>query len=296
MLGLNPLGHDHPLAEGGPPVWASTWGQGIHGVFADFELAGREYRMRWVPGGSFIMGSPADEPGRYEDESQHEVSLDGFWLGELPCSQALWEAVMDDNPSRFRSPDRPVEQVSWLDCERMMKRLAARVPGLEPRFPTEAEWEYACRAGRAEATYAGAIEIRGMNDAPVLDAIAWYGGNSGVGFELDDGADSSRWLGRQFDHDVTGTRSVGLKRPNDWGLYDMLGNVWEWCADWFGPYSALPVINPGGPSSAVVRAYRGGSWSSDARDVRAACRAHGRPGLTWYYLGFRLALGRGSKP
>ncbi|MCB9833415.1 MAG: formylglycine-generating enzyme family protein [Planctomycetes bacterium] len=279
------------LDPGTPLAWAKEAGVDGFGIWAEIVLGPARQRFRWVPGGSFIMGSPADEPGRDGDESQHEVSLDGFWLAEVPCSQALWEAVMDDNPSHFRSPDRPVEMVSWLDCETMMRKLAALIPGLEPRFPTEAEWECACRAGSTEATYAGPIEIRGENDAPVLDAIAWYGGNSGVGFELAGGADSSDWHDKQYPYGQAGSRPVGQKSPNELGLFDMLGNVDEWCADWYDSYPSGRSWNPPGPSSGVFRVDRGGSWNSDARNVRAASRDPRLPEITWHLQGFRLARG-----
>ena len=187
--------------------------------------------MRWIPPGRFLMGSLEDEAGRYDWEGpQHEVTIArGFWLFDTPCTQALWQAVMDgDNPSRFQSPDRPVENVSWNDVQEFLTRINKKVSGLDLVLPSEAQWEYACRAGTTTALYTGEIEILGERNAPALDPITWYGGNSGVGFELDNGYDSGDWPKKQYDHKRAGTRPVGLKAANPWGgLSDMLGNVWE---------------------------------------------------------------------
>jgi formylglycine-generating enzyme required for sulfatase activity len=241
------------------------------------------------------MGSPADEEGRFEDEGpRHEVTLaEGFWLFDTPCTQELWRAVTGENPSGFKSPTRPVEQVSFEDVQRFIGRLNDRVPGLELSLPSEAQWEYACRAGTQLATYAGAMRILGENNAPVLDQIAWYSGNSGVGFELAEGEDSRNWPEKQYPHERAGTRPVGLKAANPWGLYDMLGNVWEWCADhWHDSYDGAPtdgsawLDNEGG---AALRVVRGGSWLFDARGVRAAYRFHGAPAIRLSFLGFRCA-------
>ena len=145
--------------------------------------------MRWIAPGTFVMGSPENEEGRRNSEGpQHQVTLtQGFWMADTPCIQALWSLVMDDqNPSRFTSPDRPVEQVSWEDVQTFLQRLNEQQAALALMLPTEAQWEYACRAGTVAATYAGDLEIRGARNAPILDAIAWYGGNSGADFDLED--------------------------------------------------------------------------------------------------------------
>ncbi|MCP3957142.1 MAG: formylglycine-generating enzyme family protein [bacterium] len=287
----------HPLAGGHPPAWASEWGEDERGVFVAFSVGEVTQRLRWFRPGRFLMGSPEGEAGRFENEGpRHEVTLSrGFWLGDTPCTQALWEAVAGDNPSRFVASKRPVEQVSWEDCRAWLEALNERVPGLGARLPTEAEWEYACRAGTQTSTYAGELEILGANNAPLLDEVAWYGGNSGVGFELDNGWDSSDWPDKQYAHERAGSHPVGEKEPNDWGLHDMLGNVWEWCEDaWdYGtPYdSADPVRDPVGHKGSG-RVVRGGSWDSPARDVRAAARLAYVPGNRYDYLGFRLARGQ----
>ena len=272
----------HPLMHGHPPDWASGWGEDRYGVWVELTLGEATQRMRWIGPGRFLMGSPEDEPGRYGEADhegrynegpRHEVRLScGYWLFETPVTQALWDAVMGSNPSRFVDPARPVEQVSWDDATEFLAKVNARVPDLDLVLPTEAQWEYACRAGTDAATYAGPMEILGERNAPILDAIAWYGGNSGVGFELENGYDSSGWREKQYEHNRAGTRPVALKVPNAWGLYDMLGNVWEWCADDLGKYGSDQVNDPVGSLDNAQRALRGGSWVNYARYVRAAGR------------------------
>lgn len=266
----------HPLSSGDPPAWATEWGEDRFGIFAGFAVGEARMRLRWIPPGSFVMGSPEDEPGSWDDERQHEVVLtQGYWLGETPLTQAVWEAVFgkDENPSEFRHPQRPVDNVSWDDVhERFLPAINERVPGLELRFPTEAEWEFACRAGTENATYSGAIEILGENDAPVLDAIAWYGGNSGLAFDLAEGWDASVWPEKQHEFVRAGTRVVGAKLPNGFGLYDMLGNVLEWCLDCYGEYPEGRVVDPRVDGGRSDRVQRGGSWFSGARSVRSAYR------------------------
>ena len=280
-----------------PPEWASAAGRDEHGLWAAFEIGGVEQRMRWIPPGRFRVGSPESEAGRWDDEGpRHWVVLtEGFWLAETPCTQALWEAVTGEgeNPSRFKSPERPVEQVSWDECQEFLDRLNFRIRGLEVWLPTEAEWEYACRAGMETATWVGDLEIVGERNAPLLDDIAWYGGNSGVGLEPGVGIDSSGWKEKQHPHSRAATREVGLKRPNPWGLYDMLGNVFEWCWDLKGSYEPRVALDPEGPGEGAERVIRGGSWLAHARSVRAAFRGWGPPGDRYPYLGFRLSRGQG---
>ena len=290
----------HPLASGVPPSWASEWGQDGDGVFAGFTVGEVTQRMRWIPPGRFVMGSPEGEEGRYDHEGpQHAVTLaEGFWLFETPVTQALWVAVMGENPSRFKSLDRPVEQVSFDDVQGFLDQVNERVAGLGLELPSEAQWEYACRAGTETAVWTGPLEILGENNAPGLDPIAWYGGNSGEGFELEDGWDSSDWAEKQYAHSRAGTRPVGLKAANPWGLYDMLGNVWEWCADdWHGSYAGAPDdgrawLAGASESGGRDRVVRGGSWSAHARFVRAAYRSRFHQGGRDGNLGFRCARGQ----
>lgn len=245
----------------GPAIIAATdfeTGEDMYGSWLRFEVGGVAHRMRWIPPGTYTMGSPEDEEARDKHEGpQHEVTLDGFWMGETAVPQALWKAVMGKNPSRFTGDKLPVETVSWKDCIEFLSRLITRVKGLNTRLPTEAEWEYACRGGTSESRYSE------------LDAVAWHKGNSG-------GA----------------AHSVGQLLPNAWGLYDMLGNVWERCSDWYGAYSSEQQVSPTGPAAGVNRVIRGGSWGNGASDCRAACRFSRRPSLRALGLGVRLARGQ----
>ena len=290
----------HPLVDGTAPEWASGWGQDVYGIFVEFSLPGEKgvwvtQRMRWIPPGTFLMGSPDDESGHaYDEAPQHRVTISQpLWVFDTPCTQALWQAVMGDNPSEFKDPCRPVETVSWDETQTFITKLNSAVPGLELRLLTEAEWEYACRAGAnpPTATYAGPIEILGMNNAPILNEIAWYGGNSGFHFDLEDGEDSSGWQEKQFDHKQAGTRKVAQKRCNRWGLFDMLGNVWEWCQDWYDEeyYSKSGAVDPRGPIEGHSRVLRGGSWNFTARIARSAYRYYIEPGFRFNYVGFRCA-------
>ena len=264
------------------PAWASKRGLDAYGQWATFcPSHGIQVTMRWIPPGQFEMGSPSCEPGRWDDEGpRHTVRLTrGFWMAAVPCTQDLWTAVIHDNPSRFRSPRRPVERVSFEQVEAFLEAIStedARV-----LLPTEAEWEYACRAGTPTATYAGEMIIEGRHDAPILDDIAWYGGNSGLDYDLDVGCDSSTWVGKAYEHEKAGTRIVGLRHPNAWGLYDMLGNVHELCFDGVEWKENGDLV--GYPSVAALRVdpvgllggmniVRGGAWRSSARAVRAASR------------------------
>ena len=213
--------------------------------------------------GTFEMGSPETESRWYDNEVPvHQVTLSQpFYLGKYEVTQGQWTGVMGSNPSYFSACGRncPVEGVSWEDAEAFIAELNRR-EGVEVyRLPTEAEWEYAARAGTQTTYHFG-------TDASQLGAYAWY------------------WYNSDF-----GTRPVGQKRPNAWGLYGMLGNVREWTADWYGPYSGSPATDPRGPSTGAGRVNRGGNWGGTPGDCRVATRYGDSPGDRTRYLGLRLA-------
>jgi formylglycine-generating enzyme required for sulfatase activity len=240
------------------------------GTLRTLELApGVVTRLHWIPPGQFLMGSPESEVRRSENGGlQHRVTLTkSFWLADAPCTQAEWLAVMGTEPSNFKGPDLPVEQVSWGDCQTFCERLRVRWPGLEARLPTEAEWEYACRAGTESAFNDGSActELEGAD--PALLKLGWFNENS-----------------------ENITHPVREKGKNVWGLFDMHGNVWEWCADWFGAYAAGEQTDPGGPDTGYGRVFRGGSWYDRAKWCQSASRSGGQPDSRSRDLGFRLAV------
>ncbi len=263
----------HPLADGTAPEWATAWGEDRFGVYADFAVGEVMQRMRWIPPGQFSMGSPSKEVGRFDaEEPLHQVSLArGYWIFDTPCTQALWTAVMRENPSSFQTPDRPVESVGIDEVKKFISLLNEGQKGLNLTLPSEAEWEYACRAGTTGPNYLGTQKSLGK--------IAWFDQNSGKDSDLKTGGQDQ------------GTRPVGLKTPNVWGLYDMLGNVWEWCADvWHDNYDGAPTDGSAWiDDGSALRVNRGGSWNLRARIVRAACRNRIRPSYRSGYLGFRCA-------
>ena len=250
------------------------------------EFAGMEFV--WVPAGEFLMGSTSKESDDDEQPITRVRINQGFWLGKYEVTQEQWEAVMGSNPSNFQNcgPDCPVERVSWDDVQEFIGKLNAAAGGNRYRLPTEAEWEYAARAGSRTDTPAGDLRILGMNNAPLLDGIAWYGGNSGVSYAA--GYDCSDWGEKQYASSRCGTHPVGRKAPNAWGLHDMLGNVWEWTQDWYGSYPGGSVTDPQGSASGSGRVRRGGSWGIGARACRASNRYYFSPGRRSYALGFRL--------
>jgi formylglycine-generating enzyme required for sulfatase activity len=313
---LQEIGHWHANSR---PSWASHLWADERGLAAEFEISGVRFVLRWIPPGRFLMGSPEDERGRNSDEGpRHEVTISrGFWMGETPVTQAQWRAVVEaaradaplwkklfkndalkPDPSHFKGPgELPVEQVSWDDSSAFCRLLDAVLPdGPGFRLPTEAQWEYACRAGTESALYTGGITIEGENNAPELDPIAWYGGNSGLDLEVSNPYNSADWPEKQHDHKKAGTHRVKLKGANPFGLYDTLGNVWEWCLDGRRDFTEQAQIDPVGPQEeGANRVVRGGSWISNARLCRAACRFRIGPGYRSDYLGLRLAAGQELK-
>ena len=215
---------------------------------------GEEMEMIYCGPGSFIMGSPVDEPQRSSDEVQHKVILTkGFWLGKYPVTQAQWESVMDCNPSQSNQGyNYPVDNVSWYDCNDFIEKINSR-SNLNARFPTEAEWEYACCAGTTTNYHWG----NALNGDKANCDGRYPGGTPVTG----------RYLEK--------TTPVGSYDANPWGFYDMHGNVWEWCADWYGRYPTKSEKDPKGPPSGSYRVYRGGSWYNAAYRSRSASRGNG---------------------
>ena len=225
-----------------------------------FTVDGVSFTMVYVPGGTFTMGATSEQgsDAEIEEKPAHSVTLSGYHIGQTEVTQALWKAVMGSNPSYFKGDSRPVEYVSWNDCQTFISLLNAKT-GKNFRLPTEAEWEYAARGGHSGGSkYAGSDNINN---------VAWYGDNSGVEIH-----------------------NVATKSPNGLGIYDMSGNVCEWCQDWYGGYSSSSVTNPKGHSGGDNRVYRGGSWSYFARFCRVSYRDSDPPSLSINFLGLRLVL------
>jgi formylglycine-generating enzyme required for sulfatase activity len=231
---------------------------------------GVKLEMILVPEGAFLMGSPDSDKDAFGPEKpQHRVRITKpFQLGKYKVTQEQWGAVIGGNPSHFKGPTNPVEQISWGDCQKFLKKLNEKVGGGGFSLPTEAQWEYGCRAGSTTEYFYGDEEL-------ALGEYAWYLENSG---------------GR--------THPVGEKKPNAWGLHDMNGNVWEWCADWYGAgyYANSPVDNPTGPTTGISRVLRGGGWYNFARLCRSAYRRGPLPGEMDPYVGFRVARVAESLP
>ena len=222
---------------------------------------GVSFDMVYVEGGSFDMGATSEQGSDAYDWEKpvHRVTLSGYYIGKCEVTQELWEAVMGSNPSFSKGAQYPVEEVSWNDCQDFIKKLNS-LTGRTFRLPTEAEWEYAARGGNKSRhfKYSGSDNIGN---------VAWYWDNSGYG-----------------------THAVGTKSPNELGIYDMSGNVWEWCSDWYGDYSAGAQTNPQGPSSGSYRVLRGGSWGSHAGGCRVSYRNYFDPGSSFNGSGLRLVL------
>ncbi len=225
------------------------------------EVAEDEYGLVLVKGGTFTMGCTTEQGSDCDgsEKPSHLVTLNDFSIGKHEVTQAQWRAVMGNNPSNFKNCDQcPVEQVSWEDIQLFLTQLNAKT-GKKYRLPTEAEWEFAARGGNQSNGY----KYAGSN---VLSEVAWFNDN----------------LGR--------THPVGGKKANELGLYDMSGNVWEWCQDWKEVYPSTTQIDPTGAASGSYRVGRGGSWGSGAGRCRVSYRGFNAPQLRYLILGFRLAL------
>lgn len=306
------------------------------GTAKSLNIKSLKYKFRYCPAGTFMMGSPEDEEGRRDNETQREVTLtNGFWMLETEVTQAMWESAMGENPSWFSSDmgkvlkarvadagklnrdglaaiavsalkargvevgelsedaladfavlaastlevsdidtsNFPVEMVSWEDCQKFIEKLNAdgyAPKGWKFRLPSEAEWEYACRAG-TRTPYSWGTELNG--DEANCDGRYPYGTST---------------KGKCLDRPT----EVGGYASNAWGLFDMHGNVFEWCSDWYGACDALDRTDPTGPPKGSFRVLRGGSWRHGAKSCRSACRCDGAPAHRSYCNGVRIALGR----
>lgn len=262
----------NPPADDFPAPWAVAFGEDAFGLWQAFEIDGARQVMRWIVPGRFLMGSPEEERERYGDETQHMVTLTrGYWLADTACTQALWLAVMGENPALFNDDSQcPVEEVSWDDCQDFIETVNAHLDrGPYLRLPTEAEWENACRAGsKGPFSWSDTLTIAKAN----------YDGNYPC-FGGEKGGYRERTL------------PVFSFEPNSWGLYQMHGNVWEWCCDWLGDYPTEPVIDPTGPEEGRLRVLRGGSWFRTGMALRSAHRDAGTPDLGDYGFSLRLAGG-----
>ena len=264
-----------------PGVWYGSKQLGkvqrdTYGFHTDITIAGIPQRFRWIEPTAFQMGSPKDEAGRYDSETQHQVILtQGYWLAETTCTQALWQVVMGNNPSDFKGKNNPVGNVSWQDVtDKFLTRVNKQYPQLKLRLPTEAEWENACRAGTTGAfNFEGELSLDKVNYRGTWDDYDKWGQGA-----------------------LQKTAAVKSYPPNQWGLYEMHGNVWEWCQDWYGSYSAESVIDPQGSERGASRVLRGGSWFNLGGYCRSAFRARVDPGGRAYDYGFRLALGHELSP
>ena len=222
----------------------------------EFNVDGVSFKMIKVEGGTFQMGS---ENGYGSEKPVHSVTLSGYYIGETEVTQELWKAVMGSNPSIWKGDNLPVENVTWDDCQEFISKLNQKT-GRRFALPTEAQWEFAARGGNKSQGY----EYSGSNN---IDDVAWYWDNSSVQTHL-----------------------VGTKLANELGLYDMSGNVCEWCADWYDGYSSSSQKDPTGPETGSFRVYRGGNWLDRASYCRSACRGDGNPGCSDDELGLRLVL------
>lgn len=240
---------------------------------------GVEMAFRFIPPGSFLMGSPESEEGRKENETLRRVTLtQGFWLGSYLVTQVQWQVLMGSNPSHFKGDNHPVEQVLWDDAQTFCHRLG-NLAGVAGSLPTEAAWEYACRAGSTTAHFTGEGEM-------AVKQAGWcnFDGSWGTGKQFPPGTLEWSSLGE--------TRPVGQFAPNAWGLYDMHGNVWEWCQDWYEWHrEGGDRIDPEGPENGTERVLRGGCWWNNAPACRSASRTGCEPDfLPASTIGCRVCL------
>lgn len=253
-----------------PESWASDWGEDEFGLWMAFTYKGVRQAFRWCEPGAFLMGSPVNEPERIDNELQHQVTLTkGFWIADTTVTQALWQVIMGDNPSKLRGDELPVENVSWDDAQAFIAKMNGMKAELKLCLPTEAQWEYACRAGTA-TPFSWGEQI----DSSLVNFHGTAPYNNGRKSE--------------FREQAVAVKALPC---NDWGLYQMHGNVWEWCQDWYGDYPSQPVIDSQGPESGRTRVLRGGSWFGIGGICRSACRNGYVPSIRLSGLGVRLIRG-----
>ena len=230
----------------------------------EFNVDGVKFSMVEVEGGTFTMGATEDQGNDDLDEEKpiHEVTLSSYCIGQTEVTQELWQAVMGDNPSKFKGAKRPVDCVSWDDCQEFIRKLNEKT-GKNFRMPTEAEWEYAARGGNRSQHY----KYSGSNDA-----------------------DDVAWCGQALEDKVEGTHDVATKRPNELGIYDMSGNVYEWCSDWYGDYNSSSQTNPQGPSNGSDRVSRSGCYLDLDENIPLSIRCGVMPDFCDDIFGLRLAL------
>jgi formylglycine-generating enzyme required for sulfatase activity len=232
--------------------------------------------FRYSEGGDFVMGSPTMEESRHDSENLIPTNLSaGFWMGEMEVTQKQWTALMPENPSKYQDKERPVDSVTWEEANQYIAKLNA-LPHLTDQWrstwrfslPTEAQWEQACRAGHPTSFNNGSFYSRRLRSTSPAEGIAWF-----------------------MDNAKATTQTVGTKEPNPWGLFDMHGNVWEWCQDWYYP-TLLGGIDPTGPQIGTERVLRGGGFSSPESEIRAARRSRLDPTARYSSVGFRVAIVR----
>ena len=246
-------------------------------------VKGVSFEMVYVEGGTFDMGATSEQGSDAWDNEYpvHSVTLSDYYIGKCEVTQDLWEAVMGYNPSKFKGAQNPVDYVSWDDCQEFVSRLNS-LTGRTFRLPTEAEWEYAARGGNKSLHY----KYSGSDN---IDDVAWYWKNSGDSYLQGTDSDWDLYI-IGINNNNCRTHAVGTKTANELGIYDMSGNMYEHCSDWYGDYSAGAQTNPQGPSSGSDRVLRGGSWNSSARHGRASHRIDIGPYDSYRNVGLRLVL------
>lgn len=280
------------------PKWASSVGSDQYGYWAEIDVFGAIQRMRLIVSGSCVMGTPTEEQawarqissqrgdpevndGLFSTETQHRVTITTpLWLADTTVSQQIWKLVMKENPSHFQDNSlNPVDSVSWNDCELFLRKLNGVIRGLNADFPTEAQWEYACRAGTTSRFWTGDNPTGLRGAAKILDWV--------TAKEFPDIARNKPIM--EMDSRYQAVAPIGSFRPNPWGLYDMHGNVSEWTRDWYDYYPEGPVQDPTGPSTGSLKICRGGSWAESVAHARSGCRNAGRVDERTINRGFRFA-------